>query len=137
MLLIAIVMLTIMLVFVIAVLFPGVIASGADGTQRSCTYQDFLGVHILAAAQCQTRRPTPLPSRSVSSLGSFQLSNEQVGVSRVVVTVPGAGMAPLCNGQDEENTQIKLKKVIKIREPERAQYGVSSEGRRAQGSSMR
>ena len=34
MLVIAIVMLTIMLVFVIAVLFPGVIASGADGTQR-------------------------------------------------------------------------------------------------------
>ncbi|VXA82027.1 hypothetical protein AERO8C_120473 [Aeromonas veronii] len=74
----------------------------------------------------------PLPSRGVSSLGSFQLSNEQVGVSRVVVTVPGAGMALLCNGQDEEDTQIKLKKVIKIREPERARYGgaVRGEGRR-------
>ena len=54
MLVIAIVMLAIMLVFVIAVLFSGVIASSADGTQRSCTYQNFLGIHILAAAQCQT-----------------------------------------------------------------------------------
>ncbi|MGL5319793.1 MAG: hypothetical protein ACRDAK_03150, partial [Aeromonas veronii] len=63
--------------------------------------------------------------------------NEQVGVSRTVVTVPGAGMAPLCNGQDEEDTQIKLKKVIKIREPERALYGGLGEGRRAQVSSMR